>query len=232
MKKPVILKIKLTQLLVIFLLISCDRMAQGNSVVDESITDSEAGLSDKMNPNIIDNTIGVLRISEIFSKGDTVKIFNPDGSLWYAFTFFYDDKEGEFNPSNKEFRPLAFHPDYFLLTLRITKDLGDRYEIIANESTRLTKYMKKSDRFLMFQAWDQHILSLYAIGFDEKKNPLLREPDLNSDRLSFSKEEDYQPHKISGEWLQVKYNSPENPEYGWVRWKERDQLIIECYYLE
>ena len=55
-----------------------------------------------------------------FSRGDFVRIYNQDGSLWYEFSYFYDDRDGKFDCANDEFRPLAFHPEHFLLVLKCT----------------------------------------------------------------------------------------------------------------
>lgn len=91
-------------------------------------------------------------------------------------------------------------------------------------------YILISSRKVIFQTWEEHILGLFSVGFDEKKNPLRKEPSLDAEMLYYNQDEFYHPNQIKGEWLQTKYGSEGNWQYGWIKWKSEDNLIIELYY--
>src|SRR5688500_357148 len=63
----------------------------------------------------IKGTKGLIVLSDRYSKNGFIRFYNDDASLWYEFTFYYDDKDGKFEYENDDFAPFAFHQDYFLL---------------------------------------------------------------------------------------------------------------------
>lgn len=117
----------------------------------------------------IQNTLGVIVRSKSYGEHDFIKIYNADGSLWYKFTFYYDEKNGRFPSQNDSFRPFTFHPSYFLLALKCVRKIKDRYEVIVNEETGLKKYVLASDTSLSFETWGQHILKVLSV--DQKLPP-------------------------------------------------------------
>lgn len=177
----------------------------------------------------INGAIGVVVVNDNITDRDTIRLFDKTGSLWYKFSFFYDEDNGRFNHPNEEFSPLSFHPDYFLLVLSVTNKLSDRYEVMVNEKTGKRKYLI-IDAFLTFQTWEEHILDAFSVGFDVKTNSLRKDPLDGSDTLHFDRNEFYHPTQIKGEWLQVKWGSEGNWSYGWVKWEENGRLIIELNY--
>src|SRR5258706_10481370 len=80
----------------------------------------------------IRNTIGVVSLADSVPQPDSIRFYSPDGTVWYVFTFFYDDRAGVWPFANKDFEPLAFHPDYFLLALVVTHRDSAGYEVIVN----------------------------------------------------------------------------------------------------
>ena len=157
-----------------------------------------------LDENSIKNTIGVITLNdkqESDSK-DIVQIYNQDGGLWYEFSFD-DDSDRKFDGSNLDFRPFAFHQDYYLIVLKCVGADASRYEVIVNESTGLRKYVRKNDRTFMFQTWEDHILHLTFVGFDQATNPLMNAPTLRGRRVRAPKDITdvfFQPVKIEGNW--------------------------------
>lgn len=91
-------------------------------------------------------------------------------------------------------------------------------------------YIPLSSKKVLFQTWEEHFLSLFSVGFNEKKNPLRKEPSLDAEMLYYDQDEFYHPNQIKGEWLQIKYGSESNWRYGWIKWKSENNLIIDLYY--
>jgi hypothetical protein len=183
---------------------------------------------------LIKNTKGLIVLSERYSKNDFVRFYNEDGSLWYEFTFYYDDSDGKFEYENENFEPFAFHPDHFLLALKCVGEDKSRYEVIVNEENRLKKFVKKDDIVLKFQTWENHILKTFAVDFNRKDNPLREKPDGKEKVVDLPKETTFHPVELKGDWLKVGWDSSkkEGKEtgFGWVKWKENQKLLIELFY--
>lgn len=133
--------------------LSNNAIEMGNSIViPEKNENSLDRVEDKEDKTIsVKDSIGLVVLSdkypssdEIKEKDDFVRFYNEDGSLWYEFTFYYDDSDGKFEYENDDFRPLSFHPDHFLLVLRCIDEDKDRYKVIVNENKEITKFVKKS----------------------------------------------------------------------------------------
>lgn len=183
------------------------------------------------------NSLGLIVLSESYSEKGFIHIYNDDGSLWHKFTFYYDDSDGEFEYDNVNFRPFAFHPDYFLLALKCVRKEAGRYQVIVNEETRLKKYVKTNDPFLRFETWENHILKAFSVGFNRKENPVLNVPQGRVKKVVM-KDSPFHPVGVRGEWLRVKWGVMDGTDgkrakhnSGWIRWKKGDRLLIELFYI-
>jgi hypothetical protein len=183
------------------------------------------------------NSVGLIVLSKNYGDKDFIQLYNEDGSVWYRFSFYYDDSDGKFEYANAEFQPFAFHPDYFLLALKCVRREVGRYQVIVNEETGLRKYAKAGDPSLRFERWEDHMLTLFSVGFDRKVNPV-RETPHGRVKTVVQREVSFQPVAVRGEWLRVKWEasrraSKEGLRYasGWVRWKQGQRLLIELFYI-
>ena len=189
--------------------------------------------------NSLGNAIGVITLN---TKTDTktrrLQFFNEDGSLWYEFSFYDEDANNQLDPKKVGFEPFSFHADYFVLALRCLRKDARRFEVVVNETTRLTKFIRRHDNNFSFQTWQEHILALFAVGFDPSNNPLRRGPGnhIRTIRLPFN-DVTFHPVQIRGDWLKVKWNVSEESAskvrkvgYGWVKWKQNSQLLVELFY--
>lgn len=177
----------------------------------------------------IGSAFGVLTLADSYERGDTVRFYNDDGSLWYKFTYYYDDSDGQWDYPNEAFRPRAFHPDYFTLTLDVVEDLGTQYRVIVNATTGLEKLIPK-ERFLRFRTWEQYVLNVFAIDHDDQQNPVRSTPGGQPSATPPGANDRLQPVKIEGDWLQVKWGSEGSWSFGWVRWREGDRLVLYIFH--
>lgn len=182
----------------------------------------------------IRDTKGLIVLSDRYGKKDFIRFYNEDGSLWYEFTFYYDDSDGKFEYENEEFAPFSFHQDYFVLALRCIGEDKTRYEVIVNEETGLKKFVKKDDPTLKLETWEEHLRKLFAVGFDREKNPMRETPEGQAKIVEFPKEVPLHPIEVRGDWLKVRWDSSEksrkHAESGWVKWRDNDQILIELFY--
>lgn len=190
-------------------------------------------------PINIADTLGVVVLGDHYGEDDFIRIYNQDGSQWYRFSFYYDDSDGDFEYANDDFRPSAFHPDYYLLVLScVGRDKG-RYEVIVNEETRLKKYVNVDDPTMKFETWKEHVLHVFSINFNRDENPPLNAPNGQPiDSKLYSPEFPISAVEVKGEWLRIKWGKntqprDKEPEFdtAWIRWKKDGMLLIRFEYL-
>jgi hypothetical protein len=182
----------------------------------------------------IEGAIGVVVLTDHYSKSDFVNIYNEDGSLWYRFTFYGTETN---NLSNTTFKPLSFNRDYFLLVLKCMGKSEGRFEVVVDEETGLRKYARADDPVLKLQTWEEHILQTFAVDYNRQDNPVLDRPNGSVKGLDVSKEVMFHPVEINGEWLKVRWSVPGklgtnnvNNNSGWIRWKKGRNISIELIY--
>ena len=155
----------------------------------------------------VDGAIGILTTSDSYKFGDTINVYKSNGKLLTVL------KKSE---------------EYQVIALRCLGITGQYYQILLENGSKglVFRHSKK----LKFQTWEEHLLSLFSVEFDNQKNPLKGKPSSSSSVIYFDKDEFYHPNKIEGEWLQVEWGSENDWKYGWIKWKYKGRLIIKFYY--
>jgi hypothetical protein len=216
-----------------------ERQVNTNTPLPPNPITQEAFTSVQQEFDTIGNTIGLIVLNEQgYGKEDFIHFYNEDGSLWYKFTYYYDESDGKFEYANDNFRPFAFHPDYFLLALKCVSKANGRDEVIVNEETGLRKYVKANDPVLKLVTWEEHVMNVFAVAFNREDNSPLEAPSGQMKKVALSNAEPFfQPIEIKGEWLKVKWKTTnemerKEPKYdsGWIRWKEGESLLVELFY--
>lgn len=219
-------------LLPIVLVLSCsstiktkrDSQIPGQGVSAENLVVQSTSIN-------VEKTIGIVTLSSnvSFSKRDTIRLFNQDGSTWFKFSFYYDDSDGKYDFMNDEFKPYAFNPDYFKLGLVVTKKLADRkFHVIVNHEKAIEKIIEIKE-YLVFRRWDEYLLSSFAVGFNVLDNPLLETPSIESKKVPVNEKTPYHPIEIKGEWLKVRWKIDEKESTGWIKWKRDGLLIVSIF---
>lgn len=229
--------IYLLLLLIPITTLSCHRGTKGQTNSDYS----GVAVQSQRESTSMGNSIGVIILNDKRqgNSKEIVRLFNKDGSLWYSFSF-YDDSDIKFDGSNTDFNPFAFHQDNFLLVFKCVGVVGEWYQVIVNENSGLRKFVKKDDPLFTFQKWEDHIINLFAVGVDGSTNPVLSRPE-NGERVQVPKGVNFYPDRIDGVWLRIRWDESESEEanntnrkqgmrYGWIRWKDGNNIIIELFY--
>ena len=230
------LRVLISTSIILFLLICCGeyrskQIRATNSLSAQPPVLRSAG-GDALN---IASTKGVVVLNK-FEKGDSVRFYNDDGSVWYEFSFFYDDSDGKFDFPNNDFRPFAFHPDYFLLVLRCT-ETSDRFlQVVVNEETGSKKYVKADDPVLKLQTWEEFVLKVFSVKFDKKANPILETPNGRVKTILIPGDANFRPVETDGEWLKIRWDAAgqtgkrKQDATGWIRWKKAGILQVGFSY--
>jgi len=97
--------------------------------------------------------------------------------------------------------------------------------------------VNKTVKNLKFETWEKHILKTFAIEFNKNENPLRRTPNGIIKNVDFSKIERFSAVEFKGEWLKVNWDTESNPDndpkkadFGWIKWKEGEKLLIDWFY--
>lgn len=192
----------------------------------------EQAQDEKNEPFPSDNTgafCGIVQISDTanYEEGFDFTVYNKDSTLW---------KKLRFSPELADsfgVRPYVFNYDYDVMVFRCIERIGDYYRVVINEGKGLEKLVSVHEKYLMFQTWPQHLLSVYAVEFDPKKDPLRKKADSLAATIPYDKEQAYMPAKIQGDWLQVKWGEGGGQKKGWIQWKDKaGNLLVNLFYVE
>jgi hypothetical protein len=223
-------------LILVVLLVSCISSVTNQRVEENTVLANTQGVSQSKtgkNAELVDLS-GVVTLSEQYSKNDFVRIYNEDGSLWYEYSYYYDDSDGKFEYTNENFKPFSFHPDYFVLAMRCASQDENRFEVIVNEETGLKKFVRKDDRSLKFETWELHIPKAFAVDFERQRNPVRMNPDGKIKTIVSPSKSLFHPVEVNGEWLKIRWISvikeKKIENVGWVKWKENNKILVELYY--
>lgn len=166
------------------------------------------------------NSIGVLSLKEGYNDAKII-LYNRDGTIWKSFiiTDSFEDNQ---------IIPFALKSDDRLLVFQVF-DVTDLFYLVkVDERKNLFKFIKKSDNSFVYELWEKHILKVFSVDFDYKLNPQRQEPDNDSKKCSYDKEQFYHPIKVKNEWLMIK---DDDDNESWIKWKNNTgSLLITLYY--
>ncbi|MEP1304334.1 MAG: hypothetical protein ABJK11_05430 [Balneola sp.] len=180
-------------------------------------------------------SVGIVTL-ENYEESDSLTFYNQDGSIWLKFDPYFRENESEFT-TPKGFRPHAFHPDYFLIALRVIAIDDSTASVIINENSKALKDVDLNHHTLKFQSWKEHFLdNIFSISLKENVNSLWTKPNEDSQQMEAPAKKDYVrliPINVKNDWLQVKWKDPKTDKIktGWVKWRNaQDEILINLFY--
>lgn len=170
------------------------------------------------NWNVKNNKIYFGTISETIGF-----LANPRISNWDKLTFFNCDKE----PIRFKQADYSLKPDYDIF--QPLKVSGERDRFFVTSVHDQPVLFDKRDTTLTFQTWEDHIVhSVSSVGFNPQYNPIRQESSEMAAIVAYIHDSFYHPIKIKGEWLLLRMF---DKEYGWIKWRDGDHLLIDIFYL-
>lgn len=130
------------------------------------------------------------------------------------------------------YHPFAFSSDYSIFAVRCLQRHGNWCKIVINEVDGTELWYDLSNKALVLQSWEDHILHVFSIGVDRFQNPLREKPSIKANKVSlqaFEEQEYFHPSAITGDWLKVEIG--DTGKYAWVKWKEGNKLLVELFYM-
>lgn len=140
------------------------------------------------------------------------------------------------NDNTNPFNPRLFgnNPDYFRLIFDCTKSTDKYYQVIVDQKTNETGFIKKADSLFKFETVVEYVREWTTLGldFDRAQNPLRQEPSDNAAVISNTDQAKYkiwraEKIEMNGDWMKVKIR---NDEQGWIRWRQGDRILIRIYF--
>jgi|GEM_PF-1615253 hypothetical protein len=218
-----------------------------NSTIVKSESSKNVDSSKVINNCHYDNEVSSLGIGLILPP-DVFDIFD-DSLLKKKFTTIdlYQGNDSQISICSKFFKP-----DYGIMFFVCIRETNTSYEILVNYSD--IKYLPKTNEYT-FKRWKEYILESYGIrrltnqnGSIAENRPLLKQPTDQADILVIPEGfEMFCPMEIRGDWIKVTYDcfynvnesreeeetcheyiaECKNPLIGWLRWRQKNQLLID-----
>lgn len=183
--------------------------------------------------NFIGNSLGVVTFGGVPDLRDHWKrLYNDNGSLWFEFSLY--DSELNYEEIRSKLQPFALNPDYFVLALKCVAIEQDRWKVIVDEASGLTKYVRKDDAAFRFQSWGEYSRDAGCFVFNHENNGVRVNPD--GDEIAVPQGADYfHAHgvAVSSEWIKIKWDEQNSADAtmpagaGWVRWRQNDRILTE-----
>ncbi|MGB4848214.1 MAG: hypothetical protein WBP41_09875 [Saprospiraceae bacterium] len=133
-------------------------------------------------------------------------------------------------------RPESLVPESFSFILRCLSETNDWFEIIVNDDTGLTMWLRKSDSSV-FMTWETYLQGMYGVSRRSERIQKIRiSPNEHSKEIKYTGQDCFQVNSMDGDWIEI-FTAPycdedeleNNPgiESGWIRWKEGNNLLID-----
>ena len=245
------MKITLTALFILTILSGCGSQNSSKKAIN---SDTIALKSEKAsNENLIDTSAfikknyGIGKVRLIFDRIGSIKNFTYSLYSQPSQTsekkdmklMWNEDNNGYVEAVNDEIIKIRdYHIDepYYIILFDCLKEKNGFYEIVINEKTRDTKWIKSSET-VIFEPWSVFLQNVVCVSqIDTINNPVRREPHENSEIISNS-DGCWDIENMNDVWIKVKYSEIDfdlsdpkiNEFHGWIKWRDNDKFIIHYF---
>jgi len=181
--------------------------------------------------------IGVIVID--FSENTVVEFYDsPELNLKPVKSImFYDDHVNQvWKIKNMEthkswLKPEAYNPLYDLLAFRCISKKDGWIEVMVNNNTGQTFWIKSSD-ITLFSDWLTFLQKGKCISRGKTEVQILEKPEENAKQIEFNGKDCFGIKSMKDEWIEItipmedkKGDSEEKT--GWMKWKNGNDLLIK-----
>lgn len=145
------------------------------------------------------------------------------------YPFYYTDNS-KYNAPLPKMIIRAYYPDYGVFVIDANKTFDNRYEVYINGEWKIIK-----DNNLKYKKWDEFIKDL-LIKLPANKC-LYSQKSFKSNKIRTPKDLSYRVVEVKGDWIKIECNkSCENCKNkqnskGWLKWRNRNKLLVYLYYV-
>ena len=163
-----------------------------------------------------------------YTKSHVLSLYGGDGELWYEFDLLTSSPAYFANNKERRLRPLGDGGGYSVF-LRMVRESRGWYEVVANERTGATAFIRRDDPLWRKATWSEVFDWSRNVAVDQAAVKLRDAPDgkviaeyedVHYNRLKFI--------KLDGDWMYVEgiRTIPRALYYGWIRWREGRNILV------
>ena len=193
--------------------------------------------------SIVNGSLGLLFV-DTYAKNDWI-VKNLDGSTFSSFNFSQEESKSYYDKLASianNFKLFVYKPDYNLLVIQCNLTEND-YVIVTKEGE--SKLITRANENYKFYTWAEFLISDRYVSIKENYNNIEETPikfyQDSNEKASFSQfEQQDEMFMLKGvevlyDWVKIKRESLDSdtkkPFYGWTKWREKDKLLIDFWFL-
>jgi len=142
---------------------------------------------------------------------------------------YYSLQHDKYKTSLPKLSIRAFYPDENVVVFDAIKS-NNCYKVFVNGVWKVVKASKGIE----YQDWASYMKKVYVKA--NKAHPLNKEANIKSSVISDNAEYSYKVLEVKGDWIKVECSQecegcPDNKVLrGWIKWKDRQVIIIDLFY--
>lgn len=164
--------------------------------------------------------------TQLLKQNGTVTLYNRDGSAWSNVNVIESDRENFRKLKPEGFEPFADSQ----LVLRISAESENWIEVESNRRTAEVKYILKADPRWIKRDWQYFFDKAAMVTLNKATTKLMVSPggeiDPRTEKMSFDQ---VIFRKLDGEWMYVEAFDLQNRYFGWIRYRNRQDLLVGCW---
>ena len=157
---------------------------------------------------------------------------------------FFDDKKinswniKDYDKQKIWLKPEVLWLDYFSFTFRSLAQTDNWLDVIVNNETGKTYWLKKTDK-VKFRNWEEYLKNMFGVtrllDFPQK---IRKEPNDNSPEIKYQGTDCFIVESLEGDWIEIStpdycdenFTDSKTPiKSGWIKWRKGDELIIDYF---
>lgn len=135
-------------------------------------------------------------------------------------------------------QPEVLWLEYFAFTFRCLTKTDEWFEIMVNNETKSTYWIKKTDS-IKFKNWEEYLKDMFGVErLSEFPQQIRTEPTDNSPEIQYQKKDCFVVTSMKGDWIEIATpdycdenftDSKQSIKSGWIKWRQEDQLVINYF---
>ena len=130
--------------------------------------------------------------------------------------------------------PELFAPDESQFYMICKSQAGEWMEVVVNDEKDETMWVKKSGKVRPI-SWLEFLHQMFVIERENpESNPICTKPDKGSSKLQYTGTDLFKARSIKADWMEIytleganeSDGVKEKISSGWIRWRDKDGLII------
>jgi len=196
--------------------------------------------------NIFGQTdLGIGLVSINFDDKTSLHFFSsPKENEPIRIIQFFNDKSinswniRDFNKQKDWLKPEILLLDYSSLIFRCLKVTDKWFNVIVNNETNETLWIKKDD-LTTFSDWESYLKEMFGVARLSDQPQIIRSlPTENSEEIEYKGEDCFQVKSMKGEWIEIFTSEYCDESYtdsktiiksGWIKWRKGNELLIEYF---